>query len=245
MTTAFQTVSKERVFEQIVDQIIRLIRENKYRPGDPLPSQRDLAEQLRVSRTAVREAMSVLEKAGLIEVRAGARTTVSQGRRPAAGNLMAGLDFAGIMDKGDLSHLMELRLMLEGDLAYEAVEHGTDEELAAIKQAADDLAQAVAEGRLGAEEDYAFHERIARACHNAITYRFWGTLEDLIGREILHCRLQSSAEGRSEDAVREHLRVAAAILARDRTEAREAMRQHLIRVKNKFGARERAGRVGK
>ncbi|HEY3316242.1 MAG TPA: FadR/GntR family transcriptional regulator [Bacillota bacterium] len=235
MSNGLQTITRERVFEQIVNQVVDLIRQNKYRAGDPLPSQRGLAEQFGVSRTAVREAMSVLEKAGLIEVRPGARTIVGHGPRMTGPSLAESLDFAGIMDKGDLQDLMDLRLMFEGDLAYEAAEHATDDELAAIKRTADDLARTVAEGRLGADEDYAFHERIARACHNAIAYRFWGTLSDLVNREILHCRLRSTAEGRTETAAREHLLVAGALLARDAAEAREMMRRHLIRVKNHFG----------
>src|ERR1700712_2469529 len=69
----FKTVSSNRMSEAIVTQIRTLIRTEQLRPGDRLPSERDLGEQMGVSRVTVREAMRVLEAGGLIEIRVGAR----------------------------------------------------------------------------------------------------------------------------------------------------------------------------
>ncbi|HEY3316230.1 MAG TPA: FadR/GntR family transcriptional regulator [Bacillota bacterium] len=232
--TAFTAITRERIYEKIVNQIVDLIRQNKYRPGEPIPSQRELAEFLNVSRTAVREAMTVLEKAGLIEVRAGARTVVRETPPPAP---HSELDFAGLMDKADLSQLLELRIMLEGEICAVATIKGTDEELAAVAEAVDRMDKAIAGGRLGADEDYTFHQRITKACHNPIVLKFWNALSDLIGKEILHCRLQSVAAGpaRMRMAAQEHRDVAEALVSRDTDKAREAMRRHLASVKSRYG----------
>lgn len=231
METAFTAITHERIFEKIVDQIVDLIRQNKYRPGDPIPSQRELAKLLNVSRTAVREAMTVLEKAGLIEVRAGARTVVRQTLRPAQREL----DFTGLMDKADLSQLLELRTMLEGEIAAAAAEKATEEELAQITEAVDGMDRAIRAGQLGADEDYTFHQRITLACHNQTVFKFWNALSDLIGKEILHCRLRSLALGQMQLAAREHQAVGEALLARDAERARQTMRQHLLSVKARYG----------
>src|ERR1700754_1763588 len=69
----YKTVSSNRMSEAIVEQIRGLIRSEQLRPGDRLPSERDLGEQMGVSRVTVREAMRVLEAGGLIEIRVGAR----------------------------------------------------------------------------------------------------------------------------------------------------------------------------
>lgn len=231
--SAFTAITRERIYEKIVNQIVDLIRQNKYRPGEPIPSQRELAELFSVSRTAVREAMTVLEKAGLIEVRAGARTVVRETPPPPSHEL----DFAGLMDKDDLSQLLELRTMLEGEICAAATLKGTDEELAAVAEAVDSMEQAVAGGGLGADEDYVFHQRITMTCHNPIVLKFWNALSELISREILHCRLQSVAAGpgRMGLAAAEHRAVAEALVARDGQRAREAMREHLTQVKARYG----------
>ena len=83
----FTAVSPNRMSEAIVDQIKTLIRTNRLRPGDRLPSERELCERMGVSRVTVREALRILEAGGLVEIRVGARggafvTTVSH-RAPA------------------------------------------------------------------------------------------------------------------------------------------------------------------
>lgn len=227
----FTSITRERIFEKIVDQIVDLIRRNRYRPGDAIPSQRELARVLKVSRTAVREAMTVLEKAGLLEVRAGARTVV----RRTPGPDQEPLDFAGLMSKADLAQLIELRTMLEGEVAAAAAEKATDDELARAAEAVEAMERAVADGRLDADEDYAFHVQVTLACHNPIIFRFWNALSDLIAREILHCRLQSLASGQTGLAAAEHREIGQALLARDAEGARRAMRRHLMNVKARYG----------
>jgi len=231
LETAFTAITRERIFEKIVDQIVDLIRQNKYKPGDPIPSQRELAKLLNVSRTAVREAMTVLEKAGLIEVRAGARTVIREMPRTSQREL----DFTGLMDKADLSQLLELRIMLEGEIAAAAAEKATDEELAQIIEAVEAMDRAIHAGQLGADEDYTFHQRITLACHNQTVFKFWNALSDLIAKEILHCRLQSLARGQMQLAAGEHREVGEALQSRDPERARQAMRQHLMKVRARYG----------
>ncbi|MHB0886188.1 MAG: FadR/GntR family transcriptional regulator [Bacillota bacterium] len=227
----FTTITRERIFEKIVDQIVDLIRRNKYRPGDAIPSQRELAQVLKVSRTAVREAMTVLEKAGLLEVRAGARTIV----RRAPGPDQEALDFAGLMSKADLTQLLELRTMLEGEVAAAAADKATHEELVRVAEAVEAMERAVAAGRLDADEDYTFHVQVTLACHNPVIFKFWNALSDLISREILHCRLQSLARGQTGLAAAEHREVFEALRTRDAEGARRAMRRHLMNVKARYG----------
>src|SRR5947208_761694 len=77
-----QAVDDRRLYRQIADQLTMLITSGEFRRGERLPSERDLAVQLGVSRPSVREALIALEIQGLVEVRVGAGIFVAQAERP-------------------------------------------------------------------------------------------------------------------------------------------------------------------
>ena len=74
----FQAVATQRLYEQVAGQVTDLVARGEFKPGDRLPPERDLAKILGVSRPTVREAMIALEIAGLVEVRVGAGTFVTE-----------------------------------------------------------------------------------------------------------------------------------------------------------------------
>jgi GntR family transcriptional repressor for pyruvate dehydrogenase complex len=125
-------IAKTRAFEQAAEQIAGRIREGAWRPGDRLPSERDLAAQLGISRGSTREALRILEAMGLLEIRPGDGTMVRAPHAgpPAAGgaapDLLAGLT----VEVGDL---WEVRKLVEPGAAYLAAERCDAEELAAIE----------------------------------------------------------------------------------------------------------------
>ncbi len=108
---ALQPVNRRSVPEEVFEQIVADVLSGEMKPGDPLPSERRLAEVLGVSRPAVREALKRLTAAGLVEIRQGDTTTVRDFRRHAGLDLLPRLLFtAGELDTAVIRSILETRL---------------------------------------------------------------------------------------------------------------------------------------
>jgi len=119
----FEVVRRNKVYEEVAKQIERLIL-NKLKPGDKLPSERELAEMLRVSRSSIRDAIRGLELMGLVEPRQGAGTIV---RELSAESLVNPFANALMRRQEMVSELLDFRKMLEPPLAARAATHASPE----------------------------------------------------------------------------------------------------------------------
>lgn len=116
---------RERVYQAVIQQIKQAIEQGEILPGEKLPSERTLAETLGVSRTSIKEAMTVLESTGVIDVRPGVGMFV---REESERSLL--LKFSMILDEKEekLDDLIELRQAIEGDAAFYAAIRITEEQ---------------------------------------------------------------------------------------------------------------------
>ena len=114
----FQAVATQRLYEQVAGQVTELVTRGEFKPGDRLPPERDLAKVLGVSRPTVREAMIALEIAGLVEVRVGAGTFITD--RAAAGNGTYRFDGTGASPLQAIA----ARRMIEPSVAALAIANG-------------------------------------------------------------------------------------------------------------------------
>src|SRR5258707_5349156 len=117
-----RVAQKSKVSDDVVEWIIDMVRQDKYVPGDQLPSERALAEQLKVSRTSVRDALGQLETMGILEQRAGLGTFI---REPTSGVLQASLAPRIFSDPAKLQKLYEVREIIEVEAATRAAERAT------------------------------------------------------------------------------------------------------------------------
>src|SRR5579864_8773563 len=128
-------IQPAKVFEQVAEQIEKRILNGELRSGDRLPTERDLAEQFHVSRTAVREAMKILAQKGLVDMRPGRGTIVIDGSHEAM------QDSIGLVMKLKLGEvdgsdtLVEVRGILETEIAALAAMRATEKEIAAMREA--------------------------------------------------------------------------------------------------------------
>src|SRR6185369_9726848 len=150
----FTTVSPNRMSEAIVDQIKTLIRTNRLRPGDRLPSERELCERMGVSRVTVREALRILEAGGLVEIRVGARGGAFV-TTPSSERLGAGL--ADLIQLAPVTavDVTEARLVFELGIIPMLVERATDEDIAGLRR-----------GEYTMAKSAEFHNRVAACTHN-------------------------------------------------------------------------------
>jgi GntR family transcriptional regulator, transcriptional repressor for pyruvate dehydrogenase complex len=209
----------------LVDALGERIRGGVLAPGDKLPTEAAVMEQFGVSRTVVREAISKLQAAGLVDTRHGVGTFVL-GAAPQPGYRFEP-EKSGTLR--DVVAVLELRIGIETEAAGLAAQRRTGRDLAALREALDGFEQAVRAGRDAVPQDYEFHLGIARATRNPHFARMIGSLGTMI---IPRARARSD-ESRAERRAyllkvnAEHESILGAIAAEDADGARAAMRTHL------------------
>jgi GntR family transcriptional repressor for pyruvate dehydrogenase complex len=222
----FTQVQREpRLSDKVADMMLKTIMERHLRPGDRLPSERELGEQFGVSRTVIREAVRALVAKGLIEVRSGS------GLRVAAVDAQAVSESMSLYIHGsntlDYRKVHEVRTMLEVQMADLAAQRRTVEDVERLTAACERMEAAIDDGEAAARADVEFHREIARATHNEL----YLVLLDAIGEALIEVRrsnLRSPAV--SQDTLVLHRRILEALVAGAHRKAREAMRAHLEQV---------------
>ncbi len=216
----FEVVRKNKVYEEVARQIERLILK-KLKPGDKLPSERELAETLRVSRSSIRDAIRGLELMGLVEPRQGAGTIVREISADALVN-----PFANALQRKQemVSELLDFRKMLEPPLAARAATHASPEEVAEMEEILQRQGKKQAQNEACVNEDAEFHYSVALASGNSVVLKVLDILMDLL-RETRERSLQ--VDGRAQKSLAGHRRILAAIKRHDAEGAKSAMRRHI------------------
>jgi DNA-binding FadR family transcriptional regulator len=162
----FQPVRPTRAYEAIVEQVEETLVRGDLRPGDRLPSERDLMSQFSVSRSTVREALRVLESADLIRSRPG-DPRGSEVLPFSTKNLRKSLERLARMDGLSMGELIQFRMILEGSANRLAARLRTDEQVEAIEAALERMREAIDEGyEAFSAADVHFHDVVARASGN-------------------------------------------------------------------------------
>ena len=227
----FEVVRRNRLYEEVAKQIERLILK-KLRPGDRLPSERELADMLRVSRGSIRDAIRSLELLGLVETRQGTGTIVRETSSSALAH-----PFANALKRRKelVSELLDFRKMLEPPLAARAATHASPEEVLEMEDILRRQEERQRQGDAAVAEDAEFHYSIALASDNGVVLKVIDTVMDLL-RDTRARSLQ--VEGRPQKSLSGHRRILAAIKRHDAEAAKAAMRRHLEDVEeivlNKF-----------
>ncbi len=220
-------VRKTRVYHVIVDWMKDLIAEGRIKPGDQLPSERELADLFKASRNSVRDAIRVLEQMGLVECRQGDGTYV---RSVSADELAAPLALCLLQSRTQMRELWEVRRVLEPAMAEFAATRITRDELDELEVVLDVQRRKLDAGIVALDEDAAFHYAIAQATRNAVLLQVMNTLVDLLrqSRErSLHQR------GRPAASLAGHVRILAALGRHDAAGAHAAMLRHLNEVEER------------
>ncbi|MBC7730704.1 MAG: FadR family transcriptional regulator [Bacteriovorax sp.] len=215
----------ERLSDQLAALLGEQIESGGLRPGDRLPTEQQLAFAHGVSRTVVREAVHQLKSRRLVLSRQGSGVFVA----PTPTHPTLAFDPAVIGSVQAVVHVVEVRRVLEGEIAALAAERATRAQLAEMRRSLKAIDAAAAAGRDGVPEDLAFHRVIGEATGNPQFRLLLGFLEQYL-RECM--RITRGNEARRHDfmeAVRgEHRAIFDAIAARDPAAARRTAREHLV-----------------
>ena len=224
----FQQVKKTRISDTVVEQIIGLIESGALKPGDQLPSERELVEQLNVGRATIREALRILEAQGVISVRPGKGTLVTGDVSRVSGQESI---VAWFQDHADeVLDLLEIREVLERRAAYLAARRADGRMILELQDILHQAEQCVAEGdvtQLG-YIDHQFHRVLAKASGNAILSQ----IIDAIGDVMLNPRRSiQRLPGRAVTSLEEHRAIFNAIKDGQSETAEQAVLQHIRSVR--------------
>ncbi|QGQ44380.1 FadR/GntR family transcriptional regulator [Metabacillus sediminilitoris] len=226
---SFNPIKKDRASKIVIEQIKNAVQKGEFSPGDKLPPERDLAKQFSLSRGVVREAISVLESKGVVEVKPGIGVFLVTNEQEEVFQLLNAL-----LENEDSSliELLELRQSIESQAAYYAAERRSKKELDKIKAALDKLESCFEKGRVAAEEDFEFHMAVAEASHNSMMVHTLRLISDYIINGLYESRTDAlMIPGQDEIAMDEHKRIYAAIKDMDPVRAHKEMITHLENVK--------------
>ena len=208
--------------DKVADLMLQGIVTNGLKPGDRLPSERELGEQFGVSRTVIREAVRALAAKGVIEARTGS------GLRVAAVDAAAVTESMRLFLHGhtgiDYEQVHEVRTMLEVEVAGLAATRATEADVERLRGLCDAMAEAADDAEASSRADVAFHRAIAETTHNPL----YVVMLDSIGDVMLEIRRATlGLRGRPAKGVKAHRQILARIAAHDAPGARDAMRKHL------------------
>jgi GntR family transcriptional repressor for pyruvate dehydrogenase complex len=216
--TGLKPLSRPRLYEQVAEQIMGWIDENGLKPGDRLPPERELATRLGVSRATVSQALVALEVIGVVAVRHGDGAMLTETR--SSTKIIEAIRAHATR----LPEVIEARDALESKLAALAAQRRSDDDMARIDAALDDMERDIEAGGRGVEGDELFHAAITAAAHSTLLARMRAEISDL----ILETRIESlSQPGRPRDSLKAHRKIADAIRRKQPRAAAEAMHDHV------------------
>jgi GntR family transcriptional repressor for pyruvate dehydrogenase complex len=225
MYTPIQSV---RVFEQIAVQIEKRILNGELRSGDRLPTERDLAEQFHVSRTAVREAMKILAQKGLVDMRPGRGTIVIDGAHEAMQDSIGLVMKLRLGEVGGSDNLVEVRTILETEIAALAAARATEKEIASMREAIQTMDENLNNADAYIAADNRFHEALAQATQNALIVMLIKSIVNLLSEQR---KQVFQVEGGPQRGQIHHKRILDNVIRREPEAARAAMRSHLQQVR--------------
>jgi len=220
---ALQSVTRDSLKIQIARQLIELIVSGRVQAGEALPAERELAQQFGVSRTAIREAVSVVAAQGFVDVRQGSGTFVTPRD---SWNVTHPLVLLVTDRTATLRELIQARELLEPQVAALAAERATPEDIVSLVETVNltgSLDQQIA-------RDMAFHLTLAKSSHNQVLLIMLSSINDL----MYEVRRETFTSEVKEQVLARHLLILDKVRQRDAQGAFDAMRQHLKEAKREY-----------
>jgi GntR family transcriptional repressor for pyruvate dehydrogenase complex len=216
-------IQPAKVFEQIAEQIEKRVLDGELKSGDRLPTERDLAEQFHASRTAVREAMKILAQKGLIEMRPGRGTIVIDGVHEAMQNSIGLAMKLKLGEVGGSDNLVEVREILETEIAALAAARASEKEIAAMREAILVMDASLSDADTFISADNRFHEALAQATQNTLILILLKSIVNPLSEQRKHV---FAVEGGPQREQTHHKYILESVVKRDPEAARAAMRAH-------------------
>ncbi|MER2189564.1 MAG: FadR/GntR family transcriptional regulator [Solibacillus sp.] len=225
----YKKVTTKKKYEEVCELLHEKIRNGELKPGDRLDSVEHLAEQIEVSRSAIREALAALKAMGLIEIKQGSGTFVKQLSEQ---KLKLPLSTSIITNRHSIPHLLELRKIIEVGTAASAAKNRTQQDLKRLEELLLIMQDVQGDAEIGDEADFNFHLAIATASQNPLLTNLLTQVSGLMMetmRETRRIWLFSEQSAR-EQLYEEHMQIFFAIKQQNVSLAEITMASHLNNV---------------
>ena len=233
----FSSIKRSRISDKVYDQIVSLISSGQLKPGDKIPSERELAAELGVSRQSIREAMNRAEVMGLIKVRQGEGSFILSTFQE---SVKQPLSLIIEKEAERTFDFIEIRKVVEGWCAEEASRMATDEEIDAMGELLEKMKKIASKDRRWEELDVALHFAIATATHNVIAIHIMEAIKGCFST-FFRFRSAITSSEKMDLLWQHHNEIYKAIRKRDPLEAKQRMVEHLDFIEEKI--RENMGKA--
>ncbi len=226
----FKSIKRQRVSDEIVNQVKNLISQGTLKPGDRLPPERELIKEFGVSRPSIREALNSLVAQGFLEVRQGNRTFV---KSVTSEKIQDPLSLLLETDTQKIFDLIEVRKAMEAWGASQAAQRVSEEDIRRLQEIIGQMKRALEKGKSWEKQDADFHLAMAQATHNTIQTHMMFTIYDLLRESVARVFRD---QGKAEKLFQQHYRIFKAIKNRAPDKARERILEHLNYVESEVKA---------
>ncbi len=218
---------KKTTYEKVESLLRSQILSGELKPGDRLPSERELASLLNVSRASIREAIKILAAKGLVEVRHGRGIFIKLNDDPDL--ILSKIDDLHL-DEGFLKEIFEFRVAIESMAVEWIVKRASDEDLALLRKHIEETKEIIKSKDKGillalSESDFKFHHLLAKASNNRVLSII---LNSLVKDIYSMTRVKTlKIKGRAIKSLEEHERIVEALEKRNLEEAKKAIEEHI------------------
>lgn len=220
----FTPIKSYKVYEQVIDQIKEMIILGKLKKGDKLPSERELVEQLKVSRTSIREAFRVLEIIGLLECRQGEGNFIKENFE---NTFFEPLSIIFMLQKSNPKDIIEIRKIIEVGAASLAAQRITEEEIKELGELIYKIKNSSDEN-LNVDLDKIFHYKVAQASKNFILLNIINSCSSLINTIIKDARKKILMnEENKYELINQHEQIYNALKEGNSLKASKFMEEHI------------------
>jgi len=235
----FSPVKTNKKSDEVYNQLFSLISSGKLTPGDKIPSERELAAELRISRQSIREALNRAEVMGLIKVRQGEGSFILSSVK---GALMPPLTLIIEQEAARIFEFLEIRKLVEGWCAEKAALEATGEELQGMQEILEKMKKVAAKDKQWEELDLELHLSFVKATHNVIAVHIMEALKVNFGPFFKFTKSMPSSE-KLEVLWQHHYEIFKAIERRDPETAKHKVIEHLNFIEEKL--KEDMGTINK
>ena len=213
---------QKRLSDSVADDILAMITiEKKFMPGEKLPNENELSEELKISRTTLREAIRILATNGILEIQRGKGTFVKKELQ--TDNIEEISSLSKI--KTNAKDLYEMRLIFEPEAAYLAVQRASDAEIKRILSLGEQIEEYIKLGKDRTEIEQAFHKSIAKATHNEFMNKLMPVIYQAIDKGVA---LSEEKEMAVKDTIIDQRMIMDFIKNRNAEGAKSAMKIHIL-----------------
>lgn len=219
----------KRLSDSIADEILSMVTiEKKFIPGDKLPNENDLSEELNISRTTLREAIRILVTNGILEIQRGKGTYVKKNIDLSKKESINFISSARINAKD----LYEMRLIFEPEAAYYAALRASNIELKHILYYGLQIERKIENNEDRTEVEQKFHKSIAKATHNEFMNKLMPVIYQAIDKGVI---LSEKKELAVKDTISDHKMIMEFMEDRNPEGAKSAMKIHILHAIKELG----------